>query len=681
MKRKRSTKDQKKRKKSLLYLTLITSVIYILWRLFFTLPLTYGALSITVGVVLLLCEALTIIETFTHFINTSHVKIPEMPIISSEQFPTVDVLICTHNESVELLYKTLNGCSHLTYPDQTKVAIHLCDDKNREEIKELALKFGAHYHGFEGNEFAKAGNLNHALKSGNCTGELVAVLDADMIPTNDFLMETVPYFLLPKMKKSGYKWQLRTEKEIYEGKPIGFVQTRQSFYNLDTFQRNLYLEDHITNEQDYFYREVNPSRIASGSAAFAGSNVVFDREALDKIKGFATHSITEDLATSIEIASHGYEGLALDKELAHGLSPDDTSSFIKQRRRWSRGSAQSIITQKFFKSNLSLRSKFNYFTAYMYWWTFFRRFVFIICPILFSVFDIKVADTSLLSLLIMWLPCYIFYNHSMKIMSDYTINTILSSIQDTIQFPYMIGSIFFGTLQIPEKNFEVTSKESIKGRNSQFRLVWPFIILLILSLWGIYLSVYRIFIQGHEGSVIVLYWLLYNLLPLINAVVYYYGRELARDSELYNIKTAIICKGERGTFKGTTIGMNENYITFKLHEQIELPEHELIDFTLKANNYEYRFSNLPKKTANDGVYCLAVDFTCLEENQKRIFYQILYDRPHTLNRNIKLTYWSDVRILIMALVTHRKKSREEDPFEDNDQDTNTNDFNDMDVLY
>ena len=41
---------------------------------------------------------------------------------------------------------------------------------------------------------AKAGNLNHALQY--LEGDLIAVLDADVMPLRNFLQRTVPFFLI-----------------------------------------------------------------------------------------------------------------------------------------------------------------------------------------------------------------------------------------------------------------------------------------------------------------------------------------------------------------------------------------------------------------------------------------------------------------------------------------------------
>ena len=111
-------------------------------------------------------------------------------------YPEVDVFIATHNEPVELLYKTVNGCLNMDYPDKKKVHIYICDDANRPEMKALAEQLGVGYFGLENNKDAKAGNYNNALKK--IKSPYVATFDADMAPTPDFLMKTLPFFIKNK---------------------------------------------------------------------------------------------------------------------------------------------------------------------------------------------------------------------------------------------------------------------------------------------------------------------------------------------------------------------------------------------------------------------------------------------------------------------------------------------------
>ncbi len=264
--------------------TAVATVIYLGWRTFFTLPFDYGLISIIVALILLICEIVAGFESLEQYLNMVNVNDPEAPVIPESWFPEVDILIMTHNEDTELIYKTANACRYLDYPDKTKLHIFICDDNNRPEMKALAEELGVGYHGLSGNKHAKAGNMNNAI--GKTSSPLIATFDADMIPRSCFLMETVPYFFLPKMKKNeAGVWVEREEAEIDPDYKIGFIQAPQAFYNPDLFQYNLYSENRIPNEQDYFFREINVGRNRSNSALFVGSNAVFSRRALNEVGG------------------------------------------------------------------------------------------------------------------------------------------------------------------------------------------------------------------------------------------------------------------------------------------------------------------------------------------------------------------------------------------------------------
>ena len=294
---------QKKRKLWFILMTL-TSLIYIVWRLFFTLPLHDGILSLIAGISLFAAELISHLEAWIHMRCISRSSDISMPDVPKHLYPHVDVLIATHSEDADLLLKTVNGCLHMEYPDPSKVHIYLCDDTHRPEIAALAQKMGIGYLGLSENKDAKAGNLNHALAKTD--SPLVATFDADMIPRREFLMKTVPYFFLPKMIEENGHWRMRTETEVDKDYTIGFIQTPQSFYNPDLFQFNFFAENNIPNEQDYFFREVNLGRNASNSAIYAGSNTVIARKALNAVGGIRTGTITEDFATGIDIQASGY---------------------------------------------------------------------------------------------------------------------------------------------------------------------------------------------------------------------------------------------------------------------------------------------------------------------------------------------------------------------------------------
>lgn len=175
-------------------ITVILMCIYLFWRLFFTLPLHAGILPLIFGVLLLVSETTTAMTTFELYWRKAHTKgtLRELPEIPLNEYPDVDVFIATHNEDTELLYKTINACTLMDYPDKNKVHIFLCDDGNRQEVADLARQFGIGWLGLADNKEAKSGNYNNALSKTN--SPLIATFDADMIPRHSFLMKTVPYF-------------------------------------------------------------------------------------------------------------------------------------------------------------------------------------------------------------------------------------------------------------------------------------------------------------------------------------------------------------------------------------------------------------------------------------------------------------------------------------------------------
>lgn len=302
-------------------LAMILTTIYLFWRLFFTLPLHDGVWNVVAGVLLLVAETVTIATTFDLFLQRIRMKRfhLELPEIAAEDYPDVDVLIATHNEEIDLLYKTVSACTFMDYPDKHKVHIFVCDDGNRPEVAEMAAGLGVGYIGLENNTEAKSGNYNNALKH---TGSAIfATFDTDMIPRHDFLMKTVPYFLLPEYVKEGGVWRRREPDEMDGDTAIGLVQTPQSFYNPDLFQFNLYAEHIVPNEQDFFSRQVNVMRNTSNSVAYTGSNAVLSRKAMEDIGGFPLNTITEDFETSLRMQQLGYTTYASDEVVSRGSAP------------------------------------------------------------------------------------------------------------------------------------------------------------------------------------------------------------------------------------------------------------------------------------------------------------------------------------------------------------------------
>ena len=602
------------RKRILSYLAIAFSIIYLVWRAFCTLPVGYGILSMVLGIGLLIAELVGIISGTEQLIVISDKHLPKKNALSIDKYPHVDVFIATHNESEELLYKTINGCQNMIYPDKSKVHIYVCDDAERQEIRLLAAKMGVGYLGVIDNKLAKAGNLNYALSKTN--SPLVATFDADMIPLHTFLMDTVPYFY---------------DEEGNE-KKVGFIQTPQSFYNADLFQYNLYSEDTVPNEQNFFFREINIVRNRSNSSIYAGSNTLISRKALDEVGGIAEGLITEDFATGIRIQKKGYECFATDKVEANGLAPNDIKSLVKQRERWARGCIQSLRKEHIiFSKDLNFKQKLSYFNSLLYWYNPLCRLMYLIAPILFGLFDIYVLDYTFVDMLYVWLPYFVLYNCAIKYASGNIRNSRLSNVYDTILFPYLLFPILLETLGIKKKKFSVTKKDNSNVGKSTIFYAIPHIIFAVLSILALIRCINIAIDTLSPYYLVVIGWLIYNLYAVIMAVFFIMGRRIERNVERFSVETEVEIHAKNGVFFGKTIDISDNGLSVKFDFPEYIDDDEIVTIICSTDRYKAGFKAKVVYFTNYNLdFKYAFQITDIDDINKRSYLNIIYDREPTL---------------------------------------------------
>ena len=307
---------RKKGRQIILALTLFLYVRYLVWRGLYTLNTDDWA-GLLISSVVLLAEAYGLVQLMFFTFQAWRPVERQSPPIKS--YPTVDVLVTVVDEPLDILRRTLVGCTSQDYPSH-KYKVYVLDDGRREDVRSLASSMGCFYITRKRRDHAKAGNLNHALRQ--TSGELIAVFDTDHVPTSAFLRQTVGFF---------------------ENEQVAIVQTPHHFYNPDIFQKNLRLETELKNEQALFFRILQPGRDAHNSAFFAGSSGLFRRKPLMEIGGFQTDTITEDIHTSMLVHAKGYESRYLNQVLAAGLMPETFGGYLKQRSRWAVGCIQMFL--------------------------------------------------------------------------------------------------------------------------------------------------------------------------------------------------------------------------------------------------------------------------------------------------------------------------------------------------
>ncbi|MDP9349649.1 MAG: glycosyltransferase, partial [Gemmatimonadota bacterium] len=319
-------------------LALAYSVYYIVWR--WTATLNPDALWFSVP--LALAETWAVLTAFITIHSVWRLRHRE-PLPAAPGW-SVDVFITCYDEPLEVIRRTAVGARAIRYPHTT----YILDDGKREEVRAMAQDLGVEYIRRDGNEHAKAGNLNNALL--HSRGDYILQLDADHVPLPHILDRLLGFF--------------------GEDPKLAFVQSPQDFYNTDGFTYDLdESARRIWEEQRLFFTIIQPGKDARNAAFFCGSCAVIRRAALDDIGGFSTHSITEDIETSLRLHARGWSSAFYGESLAYGLAPGSATAFHTQHLRWGQGAMQ--VLRKFNPltyPGLTLSQRISYFgslTAYV----------------------------------------------------------------------------------------------------------------------------------------------------------------------------------------------------------------------------------------------------------------------------------------------------------------------------
>ena len=498
---------------------LIMGVTYVTWRWMYTLNLFTSPLTTFWSYTLCVAEILTFI-VFTNFaliliksytlekvVPTNRLQNDYLKdvyyngeLVTYKNFaPSVDIFICTLNEPVDMLSTTIAGCVNIDYPN---FKVYVLDDGRREEVRELAKLLGAEYITRNTNKGYKAGNINNALSLTN--GEIVAVFDADHVPASTFLKETVYNFTDDK---------------------VALVQTPQHFCNPDAFQKNLELTNFLANEQELFYRIIEPSLGEYNSVLCGGTNILLRRIHLASVGNFPENTITEDSLLGLIFHAYRFKVVYYNRPIAIGLAASSFEEYIKQRCRWSKGNVQILTNPQNWKYYFSLTfaQAFFHLSGVLYFFTPISRLIYLAAPVMFLFFDVS-PILILFYQIIAFQVCYFSLKFLFIFLSRARIgNILLADVYDLVTSVFTVGGVL-QTLLIPPKlakfKFSVTKKETGKEKtNYKYKTV--LLIIFAILLWAELQGFYDIFFS-HPYSVLAivanLFWNTINLLVTVYGI-------------------------------------------------------------------------------------------------------------------------------------------------------------------
>lgn len=487
---------------------------YLIWRMAFTIDYSIGIVNLIWPFMLLIAEIYSfVVFAIFAFASINIRKIRHQDKTKDiDYFPRVDIFICTYNESEDILRDTIQGCKNIDYENKK---IYLLDDGHRPDIEKMTKDLGINYIKRETNEGFKAGNINNALKYTN--SELIAVFDADHVPVSTFLLEMVDYF---------------------KSKNVALVQSPQHFMNPDPFQKNLVWGRAQANEQDLFFRIIQPGLAMWGAAICAGTNFVVRRAPLEKVGGLPHNTVTEDMDLGLRMRSLGYIIRYHNKPLAVGLAPETFKDYLSQRLRWAAGTIQIFLFNRglFFKS-LTWPQKTFYLSGLLYYFFGFPRLIFLMSPILYLLFDIKPLSASIYQVFILLLACYIskvfFFR---KVAKEYR-SFIFTDIYETAVCFYLSMGVIKTLLNPWKIKFSITNK-GVDATKTDFMMFLPQAVLLSFAIASFIVPTYYLYrhIYSLEALLVNLILNAFNTVVLLFSIRVAFEKENLRKNRRIPIK-------------------------------------------------------------------------------------------------------------------------------------------------
>ena len=361
----------------------------------------------------------------------------------------IDVFITVYGENVATIRRTAIAAiamrgEHLTW---------ILDDGGSDAVRDMATELGARYVRRLSNNGAKAGNVNHALSLSK--GGFYAIFDADFVPKEDFLYETVPFFI---------------------DSNVAFVQTPQTYGNI----KNL-VSSGAGFMQSVFYRFIQPGRNRFNAAFCVGTNVIFRREAISDIGGMFTDSKSEDVWTSLLLHENGWRSVYIPVTLAVGDAPDTVEDYTKQQLRWASGGFEILMRHSPLnpRRHLTMDQRLQYTVTATHYLVGITPLLLLMVPPLEIYFDLRPVNLT-----VTWLTWLLFYLGFYGLQIMLAFNTMGSFrpatlIMATVSFPIYIRA-FVNVFSGREQKWHVTGAAG--KRVSPFNFMIPQVLMFAFLL-------------------------------------------------------------------------------------------------------------------------------------------------------------------------------------------------------
>jgi cellulose synthase/poly-beta-1,6-N-acetylglucosamine synthase-like glycosyltransferase len=229
------------------------------------------------------------------------------------ELPFVSIVVPAKNEG-RVVGRCLESLVKLDYP-RGRFEVVVVEDGSTDDTAEICMEFARAFPGLfrlVQSPFSrgKPSALNFALQF--VRGEVVAVFDADNVPSSDVLGKAVKYF---------------------EGS-VGAVQGKQCCLN----RHENMLTQFVSYENELWYGSYLRGKDALGLfVTLTGSCYFVRKEVLVEVGGWKDGALSEDMELAAKLTNRGYKIRYAPDVVSWQENPASVKSLFSQRTRWFRG--------------------------------------------------------------------------------------------------------------------------------------------------------------------------------------------------------------------------------------------------------------------------------------------------------------------------------------------------------
>jgi cellulose synthase/poly-beta-1,6-N-acetylglucosamine synthase-like glycosyltransferase len=367
-----------------------------------------GALVACIGYALVVTlESARILQSFvlSKFARNMYDPVPLIP--QTDLRVAVLTTIVPEKEPIELVARTLEAMTHLTYPGT--VDVWILDEGNDPEVRRIAESLDVHHfsrrdrpeYNQPNGQFrarSKAGNHNAWRDAHEDTYQVVAQMDPDHVPLPEFLMRTLGYFRDPD---------------------VGFVVAPQVYAN----QHESFVAHGAAEQAHVFHGAIQRGANRWNVPVLIGTNHLYRTATWKQIGGYQD-SVIEDHLTSMRVhatinpaTGKYWKGVYTPDIISIGEGPRSWTDYFNQQYRWSYGILEILLRHSpRLLRQMPLRRALSYLCLQTYypsvgycWW------VSPVITALYLVFGLSVIRVDAVPWLLGWVPSvllafYLFVN-------------------------------------------------------------------------------------------------------------------------------------------------------------------------------------------------------------------------------------------------------------------------------